>query len=181
MKFIRPSMQSIFRALHAKVEGVARPANAQAKGAVEATEMKAADNVIGPSSLRVTVLTASGLPPMEDGQTDSYCLLKMQDSTSGTALSSKCRTSTKPASLDPKWNDKLQLTLKGSLTPTSELDISVWHKTGLGRDLFIGCVAVPLAGLAVGEEQDGVYDLADPKGENPTGVSGDIRLLLLLE
>ncbi|XP_053563032.1 synaptotagmin-like protein 1 isoform X2 [Bombina bombina] len=106
--------------------------------------------------LRVVVIQCRDLSPANNQGSSPYvkCYLLPDKSTQG-----KRKTKVKKKSLDPLFNETLKYKLERSELPSRVLNLSVWHRGSLARNLFLGEVEMDLGSWDWSQTQPNWYNL----------------------
>ncbi|KAM8977229.1 synaptotagmin-like protein 1 [Pelodytes ibericus] len=106
--------------------------------------------------LRVLVIQCRDLTAAHSQNSNPYvkCYLLPDKSTQG-----KRKTKVKKKTLDPLFNETLKYKLERSELQSRYLNLSVWHRGSLGRNLFLGEVELDLASWDWSQTQPAWYNL----------------------
>jgi len=129
-------------------------------------------------TLRVTIVDAWDLPPMDDnGLADPYVEVSLRTKSS-TVAQNKFRTSIKTTCLNPVFNETAEIPLESDDVETGELVIKVMDCDYDCQDELIGTIRLPLSylGISAVYKEHTCLILHDTMGEEGL-VTGESRLL----
>uniref|UniRef100_A0A8C2M9R9 Synaptotagmin-like protein 1 n=1 Tax=Cricetulus griseus TaxID=10029 RepID=A0A8C2M9R9_CRIGR len=93
----------------------------------------------GAAELRVQVIQCQGLAAARRRRSDPYVKTYLLPD-----KQNKRKTSVKKRNLNPIFNETLRHSVQQADLPGRVLNLSVWHRESLGRNIFLGEVEVPL-------------------------------------
>ena len=128
--------------------------------------------------LRVTIVDAWDLPPMDDnGLADPYVEVSLR-TRSSTVAHNKFKTSVKIACLNPVFNEAAEIPLASDDVETGELVIKVMDCDFGCQDELIGTIRLPLGYLGISSvsKEHACLILHDTKGEEGL-IEGEGKLL----
>lgn len=143
----------------------------------------------GPCTIRVKVMSASGLAAMDaNGKADPYVVLrfdgqprpytktegKIDAKKSSAAKKGKIarpQTTVQKKTLSPTWNQTFDMVLPGPPQPTDILTLEIYDHDAVGQHDFMGSAHVEMAALNIGMERVGTYKVFTKKGTVTVGVT----------
>jgi len=146
----------------------------------------------GPCTIRVRVISASGLQAMDaNGKADPYVILRFdgepkpftkgdksdlggKKSKSGKNKAGKMKnpqTNVQKKTLSPHWNQTFDITLPGPPRPTNILTLELYDYDSVGLHDFMGSAHVEMGGLNMGQERVGTYKVFSKKGKVEVAVT----------
>ena len=138
------------------------------KGMIENQNEKLNSEGIAENAVvNVSVLEAKDLKPLDFiGKSDPYVILIVDDK--------KEKSTYKPDTLDPVWNEDFVLSVKSKM---SVLRVEIFDKDAVGDDDLEGLVHIPMMSLINQQKMDNWYELENEDGGEE---KGRIRLRLQL-
>lgn len=143
----------------------------------KATTKKVVEKEDFPITVIAKIKQAKDLTQMDhlNKTADAFCTVEVEavDKQKCGAEGVIYKTKVKPKTVNPSWNDTIEINKLPERSMHSNLRIILQNNTGFGSNEFIGEVSIPLSDFANGGKEKW-FDLVDPEEKNPHGVQGEI-------